>query len=90
MSAHPPVPLPQELKKTYRIGQRYVVQATAWLGAVIDPTVQVKFEWQPRFPGMALLSQIERGDYKKASEDFAFSIARHWDIDVGEFEIGEV
>jgi hypothetical protein len=90
MSEQDPYVPTKEFEKVYRIGTQYTVKATAKLAGILQTTIQARFEWRPNFPGLKLLSQVERGDYIAASHDFSQSIARYYDIDVGEFEIGEV
>ena len=85
----PPSPI-GPLTKVYRIGQRFVVKAKARCdGVLITENVKVDFQWSPWFPGLEHLTQIERADYERATEDFAFVIARYYDVDVGKFKIEE-
>ena len=74
--------------KVYRVGLNFTVKATA-----PDPsttgTVKARFEWSPYFPGVQKLSIFERGDYKAAMDDFPLALARHFRLDVGEFQAVE-
>jgi hypothetical protein len=93
MSPSSPPTIPESaltFTKTYRIGQRFTVQMVA-VQNVLDPAnVQVRAEWSPPYPGKTLLSQIERVDQTAMYHNFAHAIARHYDIDVGEFDIREM